>query len=348
MAEDVDAGHHPEDGDRGPQRRFGEVEAELLREKARHPDHDAVVAEVLHRAQHHDARADLGGGAVFDEQAERVHLGAGFFRGVGAGVAHEHFRLVQSIADHPGDDGRDHAHQEHAAPADDRQQQGCQQGRSQHADLPAESHVRRHSRAMAGRPGFCGQRHADAEFTPQPDARNRAVGEQVPVALGECAQAREDGEQHDRPGQHADAAVAIAQRAEHDAAEDGADQRPGHQRAGLPRCEVQVCRDRLQHEAQNQQVEAVHGIADGGAEQRLPAVGIDFGDHAGRGGGGTGCSARSGRVVVVIQTVILGMRDARVASFIIHHSPIPRTGRAQPAALRGTLATSCGKRAPEK
>src|SRR5256885_9283714 len=38
-------------------------------------------------------------------------------------------------------------------------------------------------------------------------------------------------------------------------------QRPGHQRTGLARREVQVGRNGRQHEAQDQQVEAVHGIA---------------------------------------------------------------------------------------
>ncbi|MNY04359.1 hypothetical protein D3C86_1370330 [compost metagenome] len=192
-------------------------------------------------------------------------------------LAHEHFGLMQLVAYHPGDQRRNHADQEHAAPAYHRQQQRREQRHGQHADLPTQGHIRRHARTVARGPGFGGQRHADAELAAQAYAGNRAIDQQIPVALRKRAQAGEHREQHDGPGQHADAAVAVAHGAKEEAADDGADQRPGDQRAGLAGREVQVGRDRRQHEAQDQQIEAVHGVAHGRAGQGLPAVAIDFG-----------------------------------------------------------------------
>jgi hypothetical protein len=72
--------------------------------------------------------------------------------------------------------------------------------------------------------------------------------------------------EEDGPGQHPDPAVVVGEDAEQDAAGHRADQRPGHQRAGLRRREMQIGRDRAQHEAEDEEVEAVHGVTDGGGE----------------------------------------------------------------------------------
>ena len=70
----------------------------------------------------------------------------------------------------------------------------------------------------------------------------------------------------------------------------------GDQRAGLRRGQVQVRRDGAQHEAEDEQVEAVHRIADGGGEQGLPRGGV--GRVGGRGCGVTAVMASSPAFIV--------------------------------------------------
>lgn len=264
VAKHADADHHADDRDRGPHGRTGQREAERPGQVCRQPDHDAVVAEILYRAQDDDADAGGRGPAVRHQQAE----GIGHRR-----ATYEHLRFMQTVADKPGDKGRNHADQEHAAPAYHGQQQRRQQRSHQDAGLPAERHVRGHAPALARRPGFCGQRHADTEFTAEPDAGNGAEHQQLVKAPRKRAKAGEHGKQDDGPGQHADASVAVAQCAEDDAAGHRADQRPGDQRAGLTAVERQCGTDGGQHKAEDEQIEAVHRIADGGARQRFPCVG---------------------------------------------------------------------------
>jgi hypothetical protein len=233
------------------------------------PDHDPVVAEVLDRTQNHDAEARARGTAVRDEQAECVGLRLRC-------ALHERFRLVQRVAHRPREHCRQHADQEHPAPADVHQQERRQQRGQQHTGLPAERDVARHACALARRPRFRRERHADPEFAAQPDARDGAVHEQILEALRERAQPGEDREQQDRPGQHAHPPVTVAQCTEQDAARHGADQRPRDQRAALPGRQLQRRRDRRQHEAEDQQVEAVHRIADRRSGQRFPRVRADL------------------------------------------------------------------------
>jgi hypothetical protein len=132
------------------------------------------------------------------------------------------------------------------------------------------------------RPGLGDQRHADAELTAQPEAGDGAINEQIPIALRQGAETGEYREQKDGPGQDTHAAVIVAQRAEQDAAGNGADQRPGNQRTGLGRSEMQLGGNRPQHEAQNEQIEPIHRIADGGRGNGFARKGADtigrFGD----------------------------------------------------------------------
>ena len=131
MAEGEDAERHAGDGHRGPQGRLGELEAEPRGEVVRQPDHHAVIAEILDRAEDDHAEAELGGLAVLDQQAQRR-----FLRPV-LGAGDEDLGLVQGVADEIGDDRRQDADGEHAAPADRGQQQRGRERRCQHADLPA-------------------------------------------------------------------------------------------------------------------------------------------------------------------------------------------------------------------
>ena len=149
--------------------------------------------------------------------------------------------------------------------------------RGEHPDLPAEADIGGGARPLRGRPGFGDQRHADAELAAETEAGDGAVEQQVPVTLCERAHAGEDGEEDDRPGQDSDAADAVRQHAEADAAQHRADQRGGDERGGLALGQLQVGGDRPQHEAEDQQVEAVHGIADRGAPKRLAGLAVDFG-----------------------------------------------------------------------
>ena len=116
-AEHPDAERHAADRHRGPQRRLRQAEAEPRRQIARQPDHHAVVAEVLHRAEDEHAEADLGGRGVLHQHAERRHARAAAPR-VG-----EDLRLADIPAHREGDDAGNEPDEEHAAPADRRQQQ---------------------------------------------------------------------------------------------------------------------------------------------------------------------------------------------------------------------------------
>jgi hypothetical protein len=71
------------------QRRLGQLKAGLAGQIARHPDHHAVIAEALHQAQDHHAKAELAGLLVLDQQFQ------GGFLGRLPGLGHEDLRLVQ-------------------------------------------------------------------------------------------------------------------------------------------------------------------------------------------------------------------------------------------------------------
>jgi hypothetical protein len=192
-AKQPDPDCHAEHRDGRPDAGAGQRVAERLRQVSWQPDHQAVVTEVLHRAENGDAKARAGRAGVGDEQlhgrlahAARNPLG-------------EQFRLL----DAPPHEKRQHGWQqpdsEHPAPADQRQQQRRQQRCGEHAQLPAEPDIRRHPCALRGRPCLGDERHADAELAAQPDARNRPVREQIAVALRERTQAGENRKDQDRP-----------------------------------------------------------------------------------------------------------------------------------------------------
>jgi hypothetical protein len=122
---------------------------------------------------------------------------------------------------------------------------------------------------MRGRPCLRDQGHADAELTAEPQAGDGAVDQQVPIALCEGAKPSESGEQENGPGQHPHATVIVAEDTEQDSSRDGTNQRPGHQRAGLRRGQMQVNGNRPQHEAEDEEIEAVHRVADGGRGERF-------------------------------------------------------------------------------
>ena len=103
------------------------------------------------------------------------------------------------------------------------QQQRRQEGGRQHAQLPAHADVSRSAVALLRRPGFGDQRHADAEFAAQPDARQGAIGQQIPIPLRHGAQAGEQGEHQNGDRQHPDTAETIAEVAENHAAQHRAD-----------------------------------------------------------------------------------------------------------------------------
>jgi hypothetical protein len=176
---------------------------------------------------------------------------------------------VEIVPDEVGGDRGKNSDGEHAAPADDRKQHRSHDGRHEHAKLPSQSNVGRHARPFRGRPCFGDQGHADTEFTAQPDAGNGAVDQQIPVALRQRAHPGEDGEQHDGPGQHTDATDAVRQHAEDDTADDGADQGRRDERSALRGTKSEIRGNNAKHESEDQEVEPVHRIAQGGSQQRL-------------------------------------------------------------------------------
>jgi hypothetical protein len=156
------------------------------------------------------------------------------------------------------------------------------------------------------RPRLGDERHADAELAAEPEARQGAVDQEVPIPLRQGAEAGEDREQQDGPGEHAHTPVIVAQDAEQDAAHDGAHQRPGHERSSLRRREVQLGRNRAQHEAEDEQVEAVHRVADRRGGQRLACFGADR-------GGGDGIGLDGGHGVPVLGSAGNSAPNARAA-----------------------------------
>jgi hypothetical protein len=87
--------------------------------------------------------------------------------------------------------------------------------------------------------------------------------------MGEGAEPGEYREQQDGPGEDPNPAIVVAEDAENDAADHRADQCPGDEGACLRRCEMQLGGNGPQHEAENEQVESVHRIADGGGGKCL-------------------------------------------------------------------------------
>ena len=147
-------------------------------------------------------------------------------------------------------------------------------GRGEHAKLPSQPDIGRHTGPFRCRPYFGDQGHADTKFTAEPDAGNGAVDQEIPVALRQGAHTGEHREQQDGPGQHADAAHAVRQYPKDDTADNGADQGGRDQRSALCRTKPKIRSNKTQHESENQQVKAIHRIAQGGPEQRL--VGLAF------------------------------------------------------------------------
>ena len=115
-----------------------------------------------------------------------------------------------------------------------------------------------------GGPGFGDESEPDAELSAEAEAGDGAVGEEVPVAAGKGAKAREDTEEQDSPGEHADAAETVAQHAKADAPDDGAEEGAGHERGGARGGDVERGRDRCDEEDEKEEIKAFYAVADGG------------------------------------------------------------------------------------
>jgi hypothetical protein len=201
--------------------------------------------------------------ASFTSSLSGVALRAAF------GALGEDARLAHVPPHQERDEAGEQANREHAAPADVREQPRRDERRQQHAGLPADADVGAGARPQPRRPRLGDQRHADAELAAQAEAGDGAIDDEVPVALRQRAQAGEHREDEDRPGQHGDAAVIVAERAEHDAAHHRPDQRPRRQRAADGGAQPEVGADRGEHESEDEEVEAVHGIPDHRGGERL-------------------------------------------------------------------------------
>jgi hypothetical protein len=152
-----------------------------------------------------------------------------------------------------------------------------QQGGCQHASLPAQPYIRGGARPHRVGPGLGHQCHADAELTAQAEPGNAPERQELRISLRHGAQPDEQGEQGDRPAQHAHPSDAVGQQPERDAAQHRARERRGDERGGLRRAKAERRRDRLQQEAEDQEVESVHGVADRRSPQRPPRLGGDSG-----------------------------------------------------------------------
>ena len=145
-----------------------ETKSEPRRQITRQPDHDAVVAEVLHRAEDEHADADLGGRAVFDQQLEKatVHLARGFAASRKI-FGSPTYRRTAKADERRGDETDD----KHAAPADLRQQP---RGHERGGSTPLASRDPHRSRPAPANwvARFGDQRHADAELAAKAEARD--------------------------------------------------------------------------------------------------------------------------------------------------------------------------------
>jgi len=80
----------------------------------------------------------------------------------------------------------------------------------------------------------------------------------------------------------------IGEDAEADAAGDRAEQRPGREGRRLGLGQAEIGADRSEHEAEDQEVESVHGIAGRRGDERLAGIGGDVVRGGGGGAGGHG------------------------------------------------------------
>jgi hypothetical protein len=190
---------------------------------------------------------------------------------------YKNFGFMQRFPNKIGGDGREAAQHEHPAPGDYRQQNWGDDRRRQHTQLPAETDIGRGAGAHCRGPCLGDQRHADAELTAQPDTRQPAIEEKIVIAARQPAQPGEDRENDDRVSQHAHPADPVRQHAKEDPAGDRPDQRGGNERSALRRAEAEIRRNHPQHEAEDQQIKAIHRIAERRADQRLDRVAIDDG-----------------------------------------------------------------------
>src|SRR3954447_7238179 len=167
--------------------------------------------------------------------------------------------------------------------------------------LPAEPDIGRGARPLRSGPGFGNERHADAELAAETQSRDRAIGDEIPIALREGGKAGENREDQDRQTQHAHAAVSVGEHPEDKAADDRADERERRQRRAGGRAKTKIPRDRAQHEAEDQKIDPVHRVPDGGSGERLAAV------------ASRRCSVRGGDLVCDAHLIFLAsLKTARV------------------------------------
>lgn len=170
------------------------------------------------------------------------------------------------------------------------QRPGRDHGGQEHAGLPAERDERGGPRAQARRPGLGRQRHPDAELRAQADPGDEAEEDEQLDVGRQSGERGEDREDEDGPREHADAPVVVRGDATDEAADDRADERDRGERSGRPRAQREGRADRGEREAEDEQVEAVHRVADDRGGEGLPGLGVDA---VGTGGcrpvGGHGC-----------------------------------------------------------
>ena len=182
--------------------------------------------------------------------------------------------LRHGAADIEHQQGRDHAHHEHAAPADQRQRE-IQHGGEQVAARVARLKQSGDGAAPTGGDALHGERGADAPFAAHRDTVQRAQDEEDGKAR------RQPGEElEQRVAQHVDhqrraAAVAVRQAAEQEGAERAAGQRQRDREGNTADRGAEACRHLPQDESHDEEVERIERPAEvsGGDDVNLLAGG---------------------------------------------------------------------------
>nr|WP_263390658.1 hypothetical protein [Bifidobacterium vespertilionis] len=181
-------------------------------------------------------------------------------------------RLGHEHADQDRHDGRHDADGEQAAPAPCGDDGRAQQRSEQHAHLETQAHAGGRLGPVLRAGCLGGDGHADAELGANAHARQKAARRHEREVGREGRKQREQAEEHDRIGQHADAAVLVRHPAEHQTAQERAGQRDRGERARRGLVDVEARHDARHREAEDHQVEAVEGVPHGRREHRQTGI----------------------------------------------------------------------------
>ncbi|MNY32339.1 hypothetical protein D3C86_1665470 [compost metagenome] len=126
---------HPRNRHGRPDRRLCQCKAKPGSKIIREPDHHAVIAEILNRAENSHPDTEFCGVPVFYKKSQR---GFGRFSGF---VCDKNLGLVQGVSNEVGNDSRENPDREHPPPPDHRQEHWRHNRRCQDTKLPPQTDI---------------------------------------------------------------------------------------------------------------------------------------------------------------------------------------------------------------